>query len=554
MTFAYFIEDHDGKILLCESVNQNKWDLPHIDLNDHELEDGNESIIIDKIQQKCDELKISIDITDVIEDSDNLIVFNTYLNECVYDKSNAYSWIDLKDLNALDFSDLYQGCIEKILMIFQKYFEVGEIILSEINRIADLLQIEVNPQVGPNSISIFVGSDYGIYCPYIFSLKYQLNEDGDISFFHTWPILRMFAEGDKTDLYVLLANIMALILKIFSNESISIDYLSLFDPVEFNTATIVFQPIRSCSVSKVKKVIEDLFMKFVTSLFMFDGIIGSFSLKRDDNGIEAEYCDHFEKTENYNWFSRKEHNFYFNADKEYFLLSFKSDKFTLEKLYAKQEWEFIEGIDGKILYQHNNEYDSFHFVSYDNWRKVEQILSDFAITEYTITCQNNHLYILQGNKVWIFIGDYREFWVDKEKEKILNRQTLENRILNFNRKFSWRFPVDSGRFEELISDLLETDSMIDNVRLVGKSNNADGGRDLLIYKRHLVNENNYVINLYIGQCKAYKRSVNKSHITDIRDMLEYYSASGFFLATTSNITAPLIDHQMKLQENYIVDW
>ena len=39
-----------------------------------------------------------------------------------------------------------------------------------------------------------------------------------------------------------------------------------------------------------------------------------------------------------------------------------------------------------------------------------------------------------------------------------------------------------------------------------------------------------------------------------RDMLEYYGAEGFFLAVSSIVSSPLVDHLCKLKEIYDVDW
>ncbi len=87
------------------------------------------------------------------------------------------------------------------------------------------------------------------------------------------------------------------------------------------------------------------------------------------------------------------------------------------------------------------------------------------------------------------------------------------------------------------------------VRLVGKTNNADGGRDILVYER--INDEG---KLTIVQCKAYKNSVNKHHVMDIRDTIEHYDASGFFLATSSNITTQLNDYLIKLKNKFEIDW
>ena len=98
-------------------------------------------------------------------------------------------------------------------------------------------------------------------------------------------------------------------------------------------------------------------------------------------------------------------------------------------------------------------------------------------------------------------------------------------------------------------DIIEYQQPDTTVRLVGRTNNPDGGRDIIIRRKEGENRK-----LTICQCKAYQNSVNKSHVTDIRDTLDYYEATGFLLAVTSDITAPLIDHLTSLEKKYDVDW
>lgn len=57
-------------------------------------------------------------------------------------------------------------------------------------------------------------------------------------------------------------------------------------------------------------------------------------------------------------------------------------------------------------------------------------------------------------------------------------------LLLINRKFKWKFPLDSARFELLIADLFEKINPMAKIRLVGKTNNADGGRDILVYEKN----------------------------------------------------------------------
>ena len=144
---------------------------------------------------------------------------------------------------------------------------------------------------------------------------------------------------------------------------------------------------------------------------------------------------------------------------------------------------------------------------------------------------------------------YHHSYVAEEEKLIFDRQAKENALLHVNRDFKWIFPVNPSRFEQLIADIIEYQQPDTTVRLVGRTNNPDGGRDIIIRRKEGENRK-----LTICQCKAYQNSVNKSHVTDIRDTLDYYEATGFLLAVTSDITAPLIDHLTSLEKKYDVDW
>lgn len=113
----------------------------------------------------------------------------------------------------------------------------------------------------------------------------------------------------------------------------------------------------------------------------------------------------------------------------------------------------------------------------------------------------------------------------------------------------------------MVRELLNQESNVVRTRKVGSSREGDGGRDIeieIIQPELLTREN---IGLtkpikVIGQCKAYKNSVNKSNVKDIRDTLDFYNSQGYFLAVSSQITVPLHDYLNSLKEKYnlYVDW
>lgn len=541
----------ENQILLqraSESICQTDWELPNCEVASGRMH-------IDSLVQECKKLNVTIELTDIfyMEESDNppIVVYNTDLLSYV---DSAY-WVDSKELKNLTFSKQYVSAINKLIHEYDIIHFINSEIEQTILEMSKDLGIRIEPVATEYSYRIFVHNDYGNYCPFIFTVDYAFETQNDITAIISWHITRMYADGDKSDLYFLFSNLMSIFLKCVFQKKVNVNYFSLFDPVEINAATIIFNELfKNLDTKKLIEVVKQIYSMYTFCLMLFENLVGSFSLIPDDSKFVSKYADYLDDNESYNCFSRKEHQYYFNFEKSISLLCISNGVYNPKNILKSHEWKFVDGIDGKILYQVDMDKESFNYVSYKDWDRILKVISDMQIEDYTIVCQSNHLYLLEKNNIWVFEGDFSEYWVEIEKEKILDRQSFENTILHFNRLYKWRYPVDPGRFEELISDLLETEVMIQSVRLVGKSNNADGGRDLLIYKKYMQSEGMYGTAFIIGQCKAYEKSVNKSHVRDIRDTLDYYNANGFFLAVTSGITTQLIDHLCKLKEKRDVDW
>jgi len=541
----------DNQILLqqiSKANNQTIWELPNCVVSDDMVEN-------DSLAQECKKFNVTIELTDIffVEEIDNpsIVVYNTDILSYV----DSADWVDAKELKNLTFSKQYLSAISKLINEYDSIHFINDQIEHIVVDMSNGLGIRIEPMASEYSFRIFVHNDYGTYCPFIFAVDYVIETRNDIKVIFSWPITRMYADGDKSDLYFLFSNLMSIFLKCIFQKKVYIDYFSLYDPIEINAATIIFNELlKDLDVEKLKEVVTEMYSMYTFCLMLFENLVGSFSLLPDDTKYVAKYTEYLDDNESYNCYSRKEHQYYFNQEKSVSLLCINNGVYDPKNILKAHQWKFVDGIDGKIIYQIDMDKESFNYVSYEDWNKILKVITDMQIEEYTIVCQSNHLYLIEKNNIWIFEGDFSEYWVEIEKEKILDRQSFENTILHFNRSFKWRYPVNPGRFEELISDLLETEVMIQSVRLVGKSNNADGGRDLLIYKKCMQSEGIYGTALLIGQCKAYEKSVNKSHVRDIRDTLDYYNANGFFLAVTSSITTQLIDHLCKLKEKRDVDW
>lgn len=106
-------------------------------------------------------------------------------------------------------------------------------------------------------------------------------------------------------------------------------------------------------------------------------------------------------------------------------------------------------------------------------------------------------------------------------------------------EWSWQSPVDPGRLEQLVGAVLSQEPGLQWCKPTGPSFDRDQGRDLVVswltppgLNQTLTKEESETPaapRKIIVQVKARKRSVGKSDVKDVRDMLERHGADGILL-------------------------
>jgi len=140
-----------------------------------------------------------------------------------------------------------------------------------------------------------------------------------------------------------------------------------------------------------------------------------------------------------------------------------------------------------------------------------------------------------------------EFRFKEEREKVKKRHNKEAELLFPIDLFEWNESICPDQFENLIMRLLDRESKVVSVRKNSPINQGDKGRDLLVewsvidVKSHSEIESAIHTIKVVGQCKASKNTVGKNKVIDIRDTIETHTADGFFLAVSSQISAPLTE-------------
>lgn len=565
MIIAAIIENgSENEILLCQKDNaygQSTWSLPHI-FSDNISDDATNDLIKD-CRNRYD-VGIDIDTSEFYQKNEDVIAFRAHLCSCTYASetlTKGYQWIKTEVLSKLDLDKNLQSVFKLLISDYMYLYSIRKMAVEIINdsskKFDDYYTVEI--QEAKEYINVFIKYPEKVCCPFGFRIDFTCDKE-DVQYIPSIFAVRSFANGDKTDIYILFSNCMAIIQKIFGNENIYLDYLSLFDECEINGVSLIFMnKLKKIAKNEIDKFTDDLekvFVGFTVNLVVFGSYFGSFIMELDVNAYTQKYLDYLcSDTQTCNFQARKEMQYYSDFEQGITLLCLRNNEYKKD-LFANIGWEIVDGVDGKILCQLSSEdgYRSFNYISNDTWDSVCKVIEDMDIGTHTLLCQSNALYLLEDKNIWIFYGDFNEYWVSEEKKKLAARQSREQILFNFNRDFKWIYPINYSRFEELMADLCEQEEFVQTVRLLGKSNCPDGGRDLLIWKARRTGETSFGSRLTIGQCKAYSRSVNKKDVADIRDTLDNYDAVGFHLFASSSVTAPLIDNLIKLRKNYESDW
>jgi len=154
-----------------------------------------------------------------------------------------------------------------------------------------------------------------------------------------------------------------------------------------------------------------------------------------------------------------------------------------------------------------------------------------------------------------------EFRYKAEREKVKKRHNKESELLFPIDLFEWNESICPDQFENLIKRLLERESRVASVRKNSPINQGDKGRDLLIewniidVKSRSEYESAFLTKKVVGQCKASKNTVGKNKVLDIRDTIDTHNADGFFLAVSTQISAPMTEKLEDLKSKGIwTEW
>lgn len=419
-----------------------------------------------------------------------------------------------------------------------------------------------------NSFRIFTGEIDGL------TLFLNIKEE-KLSYYFLVRTHDIVYHGDRSDIHIIISLMFSSFLKVKTKISSSI--FDIPHPVlddEIWGRYIYPQQFENSS-SNIVYQIENLLQTLFEWRYSFWELIGcpceecmneeNIVNERDYN-IESNLNDYITTIKRYNIGTRvrPSYSFVYDIDNDITIIKSKSLVDYLRIIIKVFDYnpQKINGINGNIYVDS----DIFNFASYEALQEIENVLTSI---DSNLQSGKNKFIVIEN----FIINVDEEYIIAKsvssgidafkqEKELIRKRHNLESSILFPVPIFEWLENPCPTQFELLVKSLLERDVKVKRVRIAAPTNQGDKGRDLII-DWEVVNPNNSFsqeappsqIQKIVGQCKASNNSIGKSKVQDIRDTIEQYDASGFFLAVSTQITNPLTETLEKLNQKQLwTDW
>jgi len=453
--------------------------------------------------------------------------------------------------------------------------------MSKDNTIYDLIRAEcdtfslhLESDTSDSKIRIFTDNATGL------TLCISLDGPSKFSFYYLVRTYDVVYNGDRSDIHVVISLMFSSFLRVI-NDPISCSLFDIPHPViedEIWGRYIIPEQLQSLTrlstINERNEKIIDLIRIMVFWRDMFWNYVGCpcencMKELEDINYRQYDLCEkmdyalneNFPSSESLNYGKRLRPNmeYVYDMDNEVTIIKSKELSFYLQTILnpEKRDYTNIKGVKGTLYIENSIK----NFLKDKAKKELKQVFNSLLESKKNVDylfVPLENMIIAQANDYIIALGrlcGIREF--KKEREKIRERHNIESELLFPIPSFEWIQNPCSSQFEKLIWSLLEREPNIISVKTPAPTNQADKGRDLIIQWKvqdaNILSTHTPPISTIkvVGQCKASNATIGKNKVLDIRDTIETHNSQGFFLAVSTQISAPLTEKLEQLQSNGI---
>lgn len=434
-------------------------------------------------------------------------------------------------------------------------------------------------EAAQGNFRIFTDSASGI------TLFIKVKEPTDFSFYFLERTYDILYNGDRTDVHVVMSLMFASFLRAFYSRISS----SLFDithPVvddEVWGRYIIPEQAPSLLGISTWEQLKEVVSKIIMTVAFWKDVFAQFAgcpcqecLKK--SGLKSNFREYELPKEmmhsenkflkatshlNYGFRHRPNWSYFYDITNEITVIKSEELSAYFEHIQNKgmDKVETVQGINGKLILQDELK----NYISSKSIKELKKVIkalgNEPSIDEINILPLEN-MFLFVSKPYIIALGrlcGINEFKTEKELLRI--RHNDESRLLFPIPLFEWQEDFSPGQFEGLIKALLEREPNVKSVRLASPTNQGDGGRDLFIEwsisNQGAMSEVTPPISIIkvVGQCKASGKSIGKNKVLDIRDTLDTHNSQGYFLAVSSQLTAPMTQKLEELKSKGIwTEW
>lgn len=391
------------------------------------------------------------------------------------------------------------------------------------------------------------------------------------------------AIGEKTDLNEVIPMVFMIILRILGEHSFRFlgehnEWSGIEDEL-YGTYIFPSQPLSGKLSISLRDDIDE-FIKILHYLVFIQHIsqdlFGILEGGEQDSGYDNEELDAWinkitkQVGENvsFTYSQRKNPNWYYFRSFSSQVSVIKCEHLVTELrvIYEKHKDKHIllEGISANLFISGNIK----NCVDHENLSFASKIISSLEEnTEPLIVPIDNITYVLGREHIIARVNNGGVDAFLNQKEKILQRNSTENRILFSDRRIKWKIKTrnESALFEDLILELFSREPYILSAKKVAPTFQGDNGRDIICeydknHRETRVNKNSESVKngKLIIQCKtnlqeSKKQSIGKPDV-DIADTLHEYRPDAYILVVNTQITRDLTEYLEKIKDREELHW
>src|SRR5690554_2879038 len=449
--------------------------------------------------------------------------------------------------------------------------EIEEII-NLITELCDVYEFIIE-SASENQVKIFRDHTTGLY------INIEIESSTKFNYYFIQRTYDVVYNGDRTDVHVVLSLVFSSFLRLFDTSMTC----SLFDiphpVVEDEIWGRYIIPVQNDLGQNISSttVLKERIAKLIESMAFWRALLWSRNLcpckecmsklEVDNNKLEKEVDELLERTirnhstrvigMNYGGRHAPEFKYVYDIKNEFTVIE-SSDLSNLIQLLIDNRIPKITSIDG-INGQLFLDQELKNYCSYKSINNLKRRVKKLFGTEKEFVFYPMENMIIAHVPPYIIglgrLGGIEEF--KKERELLRERHNKEAEILFPITQFEWNPNVCPDQFEQMIKMLLERESGVKEVRRPAPINQGDKGRDLII--EWYIDDQSIISNeqvprrliKVVGQCKSSDKTVGKNKVVDIRDTVETHNSFGFFLAVSTQISAPLTEKLEELKQKDI---